>query len=156
VGAGKLNNWSSIQLSAMIPWFTEIIGMLSGFLDSLSGTVTDASGAFSDFLDHMISRIRMYRDILGLITWTIEQFKIFIFGPSLALLNLPPVKGGMPVFFERVKQAQVPEGSQGFSGPNGITVGIVLAYGTSNVVTIGAIKATAKAFELIVSLLTEN
>jgi hypothetical protein len=155
VGAGKLNNWSSIQISAMVPWYIEIIDMLSGFLASLGGTVTDASDAFSDFLDHMISRIRMYGDILSLITWTIEQFKTFIFGPSLALLNLPPVKGGMPVFVERVKQAEVPEGSQGFSGPNGITVGIVLVYGASGA-QIGSIMALAQAFELIVSLLTEN
>jgi len=155
IGAGKLNNWSSIQISAMVPWYTEIIGMLSGFLDTLRGTVTDASDAFSAFLNHMVLRIRMYRDILSLITWLIEQFKVFIFGPSLALLYLPPVKGGMPVFVERVKQAKVPEDISGFSGPNGITVGIVLCYGATDA-GVGAIQSLKAAFTLIESLLTEN
>ena len=155
IGAGKLNNWSSIQISGMVPWYQEIIGMLSKFLDTLRGTVTDASDAFSAFLESMVSRIRMYRDILSLITWLIEQFKVFIFGPSLALLNLPPVKGGMPVFVERVKQAKVPEGTSGFSGPKGITVGIVLCYGATDA-GVASIQALRAAFTLIESLLTEN
>lgn len=157
IGAGKLNNWSSIQISGMVPWYQEIIGILSKFLDTLRGTLTDASSAFSDFLDHMISRIRMYRNILSLVTWLIEQFKKFIFGPSLAILNLPPVFGGMPVFTARVKQAQVPEtAGGGFSGPNGITVAIVLVYGASSGPGIGTIKAHSAAFNLIESLLTEK
>jgi len=152
VGAGKLNNWSSVRISGMIPWYVEIIEILSGFLDTLRGTVTDASDAFSGFMDQMTARIKMYRNILSVITMLIEQFKKFFFGPSLALLNLPPEKGGMPVFVERVKQAQVPEGSEGFSGPDGITVGIVLVYGG------GALEVVLfeKAFQLIESLLTED
>jgi len=152
IGGGILANWQSIQLGRMVPWYQEIIGILSGFLDTLRGTVNDASDAFSGFLDHMASRISMYRNILSLTTWLIGEFKKFVFGPSLALLNLPPVKGGMPVFVERVKQAKVPEGAAGFSGPEGITIGIVLVYGGSPAV-VGPLKA---AFTLIESLLTEN
>ncbi len=156
IGAGKLNNWSSIQLSGMVPWYEEVIKMLNNFLDTLRGTVTDASDAFTAFLDHMISRIRMYGNILSLITWLIEQFKKFIFGPSLALLKLPPKKGGMPVFAQRIRQAKVPEDAQsGFSGPNGITVGIVLCYGATDA-GVAIIKTHSAAFDLIESLLTEN
>lgn len=153
VGGGILANWQSIQLGRMVPWYQEIITILSDFLDTLRGTVTDTSDAFSGFLDHMASRIKMYRNILGTVSWLIESFKKFVFGPSLALLNLPPVKGGMPVFVERVKQAKVPEDdATGFSGSEGITVGIVLVYG-GGIATVAAFKA---AFSFVESLLTED
>jgi hypothetical protein len=70
---------------------------------------------------------------------------------SIAFLKLDIKKGGMPVFMERVKRAQPPEGDT-FSGPYGITVGVVLVVGGSN---LPVLKATIKTIEFIQDFFTD-
>lgn len=154
IGYGKINNWSSIKLTTMIPWFKEIVKILNGFLDTLKGMTTNASDSFMDFLDQIQSKVQMYTNILGALSFFITQLKNFVLGPSVAFLNVDPVKGGMPVFLQRVKNAQVPDG-ESFSGSNGITVGIVLVYGASasRVAQLAVMKI---AFEFVYSLFVDE
>jgi len=154
VGVGKVNSWSSIKLSRMIPWFTEIVTMLNKFLDTLSGMVTDASDSFGDFLDQIASKISMYTQILSVVSWIIAQFKNFLLGSSIAFLSLDPAKGGNRTFVDRVRGAQPPEG-ESFTGPNGTTISIVLMYGGSPL-DMAALRALQGAFSFIASLFTKD
>lgn len=153
VGYGKINSWSSVQLNRMIPWFTEIIGMLNKFLESLKGMATGASDSFSDFLTQIKNKIQLYTDLLGVVSWFMGQLNNFLLGPSIAFLNVTPAKGGVPVFVERVRGAQSPDG-ENFSGPNGITVAIVLLYGASGTQMI-QLKALENTFKFIYNLFTD-
>lgn len=148
MGYGKLNNWSSIKLTAMIPWFGEVIKILNDFLDTLRGTVTDVSDSFSGFLDQIAEKVTLYSNILGVVSYLVERVKDLLLSPTASFLNVPPEKGGMPVFLQRVRNAQ---GGDEFSGPNGITVGVVLVYGAggSNIVQLALMK---RAFEFVYSL----
>jgi len=151
-GFGKVNSWSSIQLNSVIPWWGEAIKIMNKILDSLKGMVTGASDSFSKFLKQIQGKIQMYVNLLAIVVWFIEQLKNFLLGPSISFLNIPPAKGGMPVFLERIRGAQTPEG--GFSGPFGITVGVVLVYGASGTQML-ALMAMKKAFEFIEKFFTD-
>ncbi len=148
IGYGKINNWSSIKLTKMIPWFTEIVGILNDFLETLKGMATSASDSFSDFLDQIKEKVSLYTNILGAVSYLVERVKDLVLGPSAAYLNVPPEKGGMPVFLERVKNAQ---GGEDFSGSNGITIGVVLVYGASGS-QIAQLALLKRAFDFIYSL----
>jgi len=154
-GFGGINSWSSIQISRMLPWFQEIIDILNKFLDSFSGMVTDASDSFSDFLTQITQKFQMYASILELCAWLLEQVKNFIFGPYISFLNLDPVKGGMDVFVDRIKGAQLPEGKDSFSGPSGTSIGIVMVYGGS-ILDVATLKAFQKVFKFISNFFTEG
>ena len=154
IGYGKLNNWSSIKLTAMIPWFSEIVGVLNDFLDTLKGMATSASDSFMDFLDQIQSKVQMYTDILAALSFFVAQLKNFVLGPSIAFLNVDPVKGGMPVFVQRVKEAQLPEG-ESFTGSNGISVGIVLVYGASGG-QVAQLAIMKRAFDFVYSLFVDK
>lgn len=146
-GAGGINNWSSIKISLMIPWFLEVIDILNSILDALKGMCVDTSDSFTVFIKQLVDKVRMYMDILKTVTWLMTSLKSFFLGSSIAMLYLPPSKGGMRVFVDRIRGAKPPEGTESFSGPNGITLGIVLVH--------GADYALAKALELIVRLLSK-
>lgn len=154
-GFGSINSWSSIQISRMLPWFQEIIDILNKFLDSFSGMITDASDSFSDFLDQITQKFQMYASILELCAWLLENVKRFIFGPYVSFLNLDPVKGGMDVFVDRIKGAQLPEGKDSFSGPSGTSIGIVMVYGGS-VLDVATLKLFQKVFKFISNFFTEG
>jgi hypothetical protein len=152
IGYGKINNWSSIQVSTMIPWFGEIVNILDNFLETLKGMATDASESFSDFLNQIQAKVQMYTNILGAVSYLVEAIKDLLLTPSIAYLNVPPEVGGMPVFLQRVRNAQ---GGDEFSGSNGISVGIVLAYGGSGS-ELSQIALTARVFDFIHSLFVDN
>jgi len=152
-GVGKINSWSSIQINSMIPWFGEVVGLMNNFLESLKGMVTGASESFSSFLDQITGKIKMYIDLLSVITWFIERLNEFFLGPSISFLNVTPAKGGMPVFIERIRGAQTPDG-ESFSGPSGITVGVVMVYGASGT-QMAQLMALKKAFDFIYSFFTD-
>ena len=153
-GFGKINNWSSIKLTTMIPWFAEITDILNQFLDTLKGMANSASDSFLDFLEQIQAKVKMYTDILGAVSYLIEQLKNFVLGPSIALLNVDPVRGGMPVFLQRVRNAQVPDG-ESFSGSNGITVGIALVYGASGG-RVAQLSIMKRAFDFVYSLFVDK
>lgn len=154
MGYGKINNWSSIQISGMIPWFTEVIDIMNQLLNSLRGTVVDASDSFSDFLDQIKSKITMYSNLLKVVSWIIQSINNFLLGSSIAMLSLGPVKGGTQVFVDRVAGAQVPDDGS-FSGPNGTTIGLVIMYGDSGI-NVASIKALKKAFDFVFSLFVKD
>jgi hypothetical protein len=79
----------------------------------------------------------------------VSTVKDLLLTPSIAYLNVPPESGGMQVFLQRVRNAQ---GSNDFSGSNGITVGIVLTYGGS----VGKVALIGKVFNFIYSLFVGN
>jgi hypothetical protein len=155
-GMARLGRWSTVSASVMIPQVTEIVDVMNKFLDQLRGGLTDASDSFSSFIDEIKNKITMYTDMVDALTKVIEQLKSFSLGPSTALLFVPPEKGGTNGFIQRVKDATIPlrtvkvpvydangqplkdpvtgamvtEDKQiGFSGPKGMTAGIVLMYG---------------------------
>lgn len=150
---GKINSWSSIQLNSMVPWFGEAVGLMNKFLESLKGMVTGASESFSSFLDQITGKIQMYINLLNVISWFIERLNEFFLGPSISFLKVTPAKGEMPVFLEKVRGAQPPEGDS-FSGSSGITVGAVMIYGASGS-QMAQLKALKKAFEFIYGLFTD-
>lgn len=147
-GYGKINNWSSIKLTAMIPWFGEVVNILNDFLETLKGMTTSASDSFLDFLDQIQAKVSMYTNILGAVSYLIERIKDLVLGPSAAFLNVPPEKGGMPVFLQRVRNAQ---GGDEFSGSNGISVGLILVYGGSGN-QLAQVALLKRAFDFIYSL----
>lgn len=150
-GYGKISNWSSIKLTAMIPWFGEIVNILDNFLETLKGMVTSASESFLDFLDQIQAKVQMYTNILGAVSYLVTQIKDLLLSPSIAFLNVPPEKGGMPVFLQRVRNAQ---GTEDFSGSNGISIGITLVYGASGG-NLAQLMLTKRAFDFIYSLFVD-
>jgi hypothetical protein len=151
-GIGQLNSWTSIHGSAMLPWFKEIIKVFDKMFDSLRGMVTNASKAFSQFLNDLAKRIEFYVSIINTMVFVVNAFEKFLLGPSISFLVLPPATGGMDTFVQRIQNARQPAG-QKFSGPEGVSIGVVITYGVG-----AGSKAIAtemgKAISFIVGLLT--
>jgi hypothetical protein len=160
-GAMKVNTWSSIQINMLVPWFKEVIKIMNNMLDTVKGMCTNVSNSFSDFINQIKSKIEMFMGVIQTISMLLTSMKGLVLGPSIAMLNLKPAKGGMTTFMDRVRNATVPAGRDiviknpdetetvvtvpGFSGANGITVGFVIVYGGS-----GAVVGTVgKAMDLI-------
>jgi hypothetical protein len=167
-GAMKVNTWSSIQINMLIPWFGEIIKMMNNVLDTIKGMFTNVSGSFADFINQIKTKIEMFMGVLQTISMLLTSLKGLILGPSIAMLNLVPAKGGMSVFMDRVRSATVPptrpvvihnfDGTEttvtvpGFSGPTGMTIGFVMVYGGPGAV----VTPISKAFALINKLFTKK
>lgn len=151
-GVGKLGAWSSIQITQMVPWFEILIKEISKFIDKLKGMTSTASSAFTKFIAQIKEKIDLYINILLTISWLIESLSNFVIGPSITMLELSPAKGGMDLFVKRIQNAKPPEGKTGFSGSSGITVGLVITYGTDPISGV----ALKKAISLIVSLLKKK
>jgi len=160
-GWGGLGQWSSIQTKFLIPFMPLLIEQMNKVLDTLKGMVKNNSDSFSDFIKGIKDKIDTYIFMIDLLTSIVEQVQKMILGPSAAFLVVPPEKGGISGFMQRVRSAKVPD--DGFSGQNGMTGGLVFIYGAVRFDTFGntdekAIaeqsKAISKAFSTLVSLLT--
>jgi hypothetical protein len=136
-GFGRMNSWSSIQVSMVVPWVVELAGILTDFLESMKGMTNDATDSFMNFLNQIKEKIQLYVGILNTVSYIIGVFKSFVIGPSIAFLELPPAKGGPNNFVQRIKDAQLPSGQASFSGSNGISVGIVIMYAGNEAVAAG-------------------
>jgi len=138
-GALKLNTWSVYQVNLMVPWIPEIVKFFDKILNTLKGGTANASDAFIAFVNQLIDKVNTYIQLVNVIAYLISMLQNFAFGPSFAFLNLPPKQGGVDVLMERIRRAKLPplteeERKMGvperaFSGPDGITIGLVILYG---------------------------
>lgn len=152
IGLGSLGQWSTIQARSLLPFFPILISQMNKLINTLKGMIKDASSSFGDFVQGIKDRIESYIDLVELILVIIERIASISFG-DLAFLNVPPESGGIQNFMRRVRAAEPPEG--GFTGPEGITAGMVFVYGTTQAdVTLSkereeANAKIAKVFELL-------
>jgi len=164
-GSLSLGQWTTIQISTVIPFMPKILEYLNKYIDMLSGALKTNTKSFTDFLNGVVEsveRMKLYLEILIGMIVAIENF--FSGLPLIGFLNVPLGEGGTEKFMERVTNATRPE--QGFSGPSGYTMGIVFVYGIStfekdDLLSSSAkkevdaqIKAIQKAFELITKILS--
>jgi hypothetical protein len=153
-GMGQLGKWSSIQMTAMIPWFVEIIGELNKLINAVKGMIKSASDSFLDFLNQIAAKVQLFINIINTIAYIIDAFKTFILGESISFLELPPVIGGMSNFVQRIKNAKPPVVNgqqQNFSGPDGISIGVVFTYGAGGA-DVALAQTIAKSLSFITSL----
>lgn len=148
-GWGRFGNWSSVQVKVLVPFVTELIGMLTKFLNQLKGMTTDASDSFSDFINQLKDKITNYIGLVQMLVRFIEELRGLLLGESVAFLYVPPATGGTSNFVNRVRSAKVP--SPGFSGSSGITAGIVLMFGAP---AVGASAADTAKFAALQTAFT--
>lgn len=160
-GWGGLGSWSSLQLKYSIPYMTTLLDMMNNLLNSLKGMLKSNSDSFGEFIDTLSDKIKKYLGIVELMITIVNQIKSMIIGPNAAFLYLAPEEGGINRFMDRVRSAQQPSG--GFSGPSGITGGIVFVFGEVRSNPFGdddqekiqeEAEALERAFDILMSLFT--
>jgi len=126
-----LNKWSKIQIKILVPWVTSLVKMLDKVLESIKGGFDDVSDAFIEMVKVIVETVETYIGIIRVLTQLLEELKKFLIGPSVAFLYVPPKEGGISAFMSQVRNAKPPLDGNGFSGPKGITGGIVFVIGYS-------------------------
>jgi hypothetical protein len=128
VGTGALGQWSAVKTKAILPFLPSLIDLISGLVNSLAGGLKTNTKSFTDFLKGVQAKFKKYRDYLDSMTTMLQALEnIFSGAPSVSILNIPVAPGGVRGFLERVVLATPPAG--GFTGMEGLTMGIVLLYG---------------------------
>lgn len=159
----KLGQWSAIRPLLLIPYVPVLLEMLNTFLNSLEGSLKTNSKGFVDFIKGIERKFNTFKSYIQTLADMIVALEnIFTGLPEIGILNLPPKAGGTANFIRRVTQATPPPG--GFTGPDGITMGIVFVYGNYRVSTDAfgenvkdmdaQVKALSKTFASIEKLLT--
>ena len=188
-GLSPVGNWSSMQIKLMVPYLTELVGLLQNFVNQLSGLAVSATDSFIDFGNQIVTKIQTYIGMVNTITRLITELEKFIIGANVSWLYVPPAKGGVNGFMESVKSAIVPvktvntpvldaKGNQvfvdakgnvvpegtpgstakvttttvGFSGPGGMSCGLVMMFGAGVNATTSE-KAEFTAIENVFNLL---
>jgi len=117
-------------MSVTLPWVGELVDFIDKFLEQMQGLATDASDSFVEFIKQLKDKITYFIGLVRLFAKMLTALKEILSGlPSIAFLFLPPKSGGNEEFMKRVKSAKIAPPGEPFSGPSGITVGIVLMYG---------------------------
>lgn len=144
-GFSKLGSWTSMQLSVAAPFVEDLAAMINKILDVIKGGFTDASDSFSDFMRQVKEKIENFIELITLIIQVLTELKGLLSGQSAAFLFVLPELGGNAKFMQTVSEAQVAPGDPPFSGPGGVTAGIVLMYGAGVSGVDAATAAKAKA-----------
>lgn len=126
-GWGGLGSWSSIQAKFLVPFLPSLIAIMNKLLSTLKGMLNNATSSFSSFIRGIQEKIQFYVRIINALSAIVIRIKQIFLGGNFALLYLPPKKGGISNFMNRVRTAQRPD--EGFSGSNGITGGLVIVFG---------------------------
>lgn len=161
-GFGGINSWTSLQISALIPWYKDLIGLMNNLIDKISTTTANVTSSFAAFLNDMAAKVQTILSIVNVLTYIIVSMKNLVLGPSVLMLTLDPKQGGMNRFVERIQNASLPPGDPGFSGPEGFTLGFVIAYGSPGIVLgdgdPGKVAANAmkKAFDFLTGLFKKS
>jgi hypothetical protein len=165
-GFSELNKWSSKRMRNIAPWVPAIIGFLNKQLEALKGKIKDSSSSFANFVKRIADNIQLSLTLLRIVQTFIVSLKQFIIGSEVAFLWVPPAEGGSNKFVQRVKDAKLFPGQQPFSGPSGITAGVVfmIGYSTANLKSLSPAEqaliktqfdAVKKSFEIMTSLFTK-
>ena len=137
--------------------------LFTNFLTALSGSLKTNSSAFSDFLQGVAQKFKQQIAVLTALSGLINGVdNFFAKTPNISFLNIPPTSGGISNFINQINNAKLPAG--GFSGPNGLTAGIVLIYGYDAVNAISttgqdlqaASQGISKSFSLIQTFLASK
>ena len=158
----RLGQWSSIKVAQIVPFVPLIIDSINSLLTSLGGSLKTNSKSFLDFLNGIKAKFQKYQSYISSLTEFIVALEnIFTGLPEIGILTLPAKAGGTANFITRLTNATRP--AKGFTGPNGITAGIVFVYGNYRVSTdaLGQkvdfgqqVVALDKTFAAIASLIT--
>lgn len=161
VGLGALGSWSSISLKMVIPFMPLLIEMLNKLLNMLKGMLSTSSSAFIEFITALQEKIEYYMEIIIILSAIVTQVKNIKLDQSVSFLFVPVEEGGVSGFMSRMRQAEQPPG--GFTGPNGMTAGIVFMFGAAQKSPIGESEKSVinaqtallqTSFNMIMSLLT--
>jgi hypothetical protein len=128
----KLGQWSAVRPLLLIPYVPVLIEMLNTFLNSLEGSLKTNSKGFVDFIKGIERKFKTFKSYIQTLADMIVALEnIFTGLPEIGILNLPPKAGGTTNFINRILKATPPPG--GFTGPEGVTMGIVFVYGNYRV-----------------------
>jgi hypothetical protein len=164
ISAGeKLGQWSALRVGEIVPFVPAIVILINGLLKKLEGGLKTNSKSFVEFLNGIQQKFKQYKAYIQTISDMIVALEnIFTGLPEIGILNLAPQAGGTDNFIKRVENATRPP--EGFTGPEGITMGIVFVYGSYRI-SIDAlgnqvpdmqaqVDALSKTFTAIEKLLT--
>jgi hypothetical protein len=130
----KLGQWSTIKVGAIVPFVPLIVESINSLLDSLAGALKTNTKSFTDFLRGIEAKFVKYQSYLSSLSEFITALEnIFTGLPEIGVLTLPAKAGGTANFINRITKATRP--TKGFTGPDGITAGMVFVYGTYRVDT---------------------
>jgi hypothetical protein len=159
----KLGQWSSIKVSEIVPFVPVIINAINTLLNSLTGSLKVNSKSFLDFIKGIQAKFQKYNSYIRVLVDMITALEnIFTGLPEIGFLVLPAKAGGTANFINRITKATLP--AKGFTGPSGITAGIVFVYGNYRVSTDALGKqanfsqqaaALDKTFAAIANLITK-
>ena len=130
----KLGQWSAIKVAGIVPFVPIIIETINTLLNSLSGALKTNSKSFLDFIKGIQAKFDKYNAYISTLAGMITALEnIFTGLPEIGFLVLPAKSGGTTNFIKRITNATKP--AKGFTGPDGITAGIVFVYGNYRVST---------------------
>ena len=122
--------WLSFRPLEMVPFIDVAADMLKKVLSAIAGSTEDVSSAFVKFIKSVASKIESYISLLYILKLLITSLvDLFTLPPGIYFLNLSPKTGGTDNFINRIGNAKLP-GDREFSGPSGITGGLVMVYGS--------------------------
>lgn len=157
-GMGDLNKWWVFQFK--VPFLEDFAKLFSNILESIGGMTDNASSSFSSFIQSIKDKIDYYANMVEALIGIIQAIQSLEFAGRVAYLYLQAKPGGTRGFMSRLRAAQPIEG--GFSGPSGITSGLVFLTGIpSTDLTVdeeatgsyeAAVQLKNKTFETLVQL----
>ena len=121
-GFGK---WASVKIK--IPFLEDFAKIFSNVLESIAGMTDNVSSSFSAFLKSIKDKIDYYINMVEALIAIIQSIQALELAGRVAYLYLQIQEGGTRGFMSRLRAAQPIEG--GFSGPSGITAGMVFVTG---------------------------
>jgi hypothetical protein len=153
--------WSSIQVKAVLPFIPKLIDYLSDFLDTLGGMAVNVTDSFSNFINGIKEKVDNYANLIGALVDIVTKIRGLKLDSSISYLYAPLKDGGVDGFMNRVRAARPPDNVE-FSGPSGITAGIVFMFGSVIKSPFGDVDTTTievqseaadKVFKMFLSLL---
>ena len=135
-GYAGLGRWSSVKLS--VPFIADFAKMFNQIIGTLKGMTANVSSSFSAFIKSIVDKIDYYANLIQALIAIIEVLESLVFSGRVGYLYLPLKGGGVPGFMSRLRAAKplsyqdpaTKETVTGFSGPSGITAGMVFLTGT--------------------------
>jgi hypothetical protein len=138
---GTPPNWTAVRLlDDLIPFVDQIIAQLQKKIKALFDLYGGIVKEVIDFISFLQKRVALLLDIIEMIEQIILLLLSLDFG--FYILNIPADIGGVRYFSETLQSAT----GAPSNGPNGLTAGMVWAYGSASMENLTAVKS---AFTLL-------
>jgi hypothetical protein len=134
-GWAGFNRWSNVKLS--MPFLDKFAVMFNQLLDTMKGMTANVNTSFLKFIESIADKITYYASLIEALIGIVQALESLKFSGRVGYLYLPLKAGGVPGFMSRLRAAKplsyydpaTKQTVSGFSGPSGITAGMVFVTG---------------------------